>query len=166
MGVNLMARPIGWTVLIVLCLSVGTLRAQMQSESWPRTNPIRPSPSADQPDQPVNPQLPTLERREAPDPTRQYSPQAQSANQQQNLPLNQRQLQSQPPQGNPAPQPPPQPFTLTPQEEAQLDRVLTAWEQKGREIKTFDCSFVRWEYDRSEERRVGKECRSRWSPYH
>ena len=23
-----------------------------------------------------------------------------------------------------------------------------------------------YEYDRSEERRVGKECRSRWSPYH
>src|SRR5216683_8132717 len=23
-----------------------------------------------------------------------------------------------------------------------------------------------WGYDRSEERRVGKECRSRWSPYH
>ena len=23
-----------------------------------------------------------------------------------------------------------------------------------------------WEDDRSEERRVGKECRSRWSPYH
>ena len=23
-----------------------------------------------------------------------------------------------------------------------------------------------WERDRSEERRVGKECRSRWSPYH
>src|SRR3712207_9177905 len=23
-----------------------------------------------------------------------------------------------------------------------------------------------WETDRSEERRVGKECRSRWSPYH
>ena len=23
-----------------------------------------------------------------------------------------------------------------------------------------------WEYYRSEERRVGKECRSRWSPYH
>ena len=22
------------------------------------------------------------------------------------------------------------------------------------------------DYDRSEERRVGKECRSRWSPYH
>ena len=26
-------------------------------------------------------------------------------------------------------------------------------------------SGARWE-DRSEERRVGKECRSRWSPYH
>src|SRR2546430_9592032 len=24
----------------------------------------------------------------------------------------------------------------------------------------------RWFYERSEERRVGKECRSRWSPYH
>ena len=23
-----------------------------------------------------------------------------------------------------------------------------------------------WNYTRSEERRVGKECRSRWSPYH
>ena len=23
-----------------------------------------------------------------------------------------------------------------------------------------------WSYNRSEERRVGKECRSRWSPYH
>src|SRR3712207_9562413 len=26
--------------------------------------------------------------------------------------------------------------------------------------------FVRSDYARSEERRVGKECRSRWSPYH
>ena len=26
--------------------------------------------------------------------------------------------------------------------------------------------FSRDRYDRSEERRVGKECRSRWSPYH
>ena len=25
---------------------------------------------------------------------------------------------------------------------------------------------IRDAYDRSEERRVGKECRSRWSPYH
>ena len=27
-------------------------------------------------------------------------------------------------------------------------------------------TFFRWESSRSEERRVGKECRSRWSPYH
>src|SRR3712207_5485442 len=26
--------------------------------------------------------------------------------------------------------------------------------------------FMNWPYPRSEERRVGKECRSRWSPYH
>ena len=26
--------------------------------------------------------------------------------------------------------------------------------------------FLRFSYTRSEERRVGKECRSRWSPYH
>ena len=29
-----------------------------------------------------------------------------------------------------------------------------------------DCASVRAEFRRSEERRVGKECRSRWSPYH
>ena len=27
-------------------------------------------------------------------------------------------------------------------------------------------TFIQRRYDRSEERRVGKECRSRWSPYH
>src|ERR1035438_7078671 len=31
----------------------------------------------------------------------------------------------------------------------------------GHDIVEFSCSF-----NRSEERRVGKECRSRWSPYH
>ena len=38
---------------------------------------------------------------------------------------------------------------------------------------TFICQFVEEKaealdvaFDRSEERRVGKECRSRWSPYH
>src|SRR5258708_38204063 len=28
------------------------------------------------------------------------------------------------------------------------------------------CDVLTREWDRSEERRVGKECRSRWSPYH
>src|SRR3712207_9291563 len=31
---------------------------------------------------------------------------------------------------------------------------------------TFDTAIGAWERGRSEERRVGKECRSRWSPYH
>ena len=34
-------------------------------------------------------------------------------------------------------------------------------EYAGREI-----TLTRWTKSRSEERRVGKECRSRWSPYH
>ena len=32
--------------------------------------------------------------------------------------------------------------------------------------KTGLVEFVQGLVDRSEERRVGKECRSRWSPYH
>ena len=33
--------------------------------------------------------------------------------------------------------------------------------------KYIDCSSIQYiEVFRSEERRVGKECRSRWSPYH
>ncbi|MBU4270752.1 MAG: TIGR03009 domain-containing protein [Planctomycetes bacterium] len=72
------------------------------------------------PDQPVRPRLPTLERRAS------------------RLPAAQR----------PAPpQPPRPPFTLTPQQEAQVDRVLNLWEQRNRKIKTFDCRFKRWIYD-------------------
>src|SRR3712207_4175560 len=33
-------------------------------------------------------------------------------------------------------------------------------------LRRFRCPECRNEYERSEERRVGKECRSRWSPYH
>jgi len=39
---------------------------------------------------------------------------------------------------------------------AAADKTIKLWDAaSGRELKT-----------RSEERRVGKECRSRWSPYH
>ena len=41
-----------------------------------------------------------------------------------------------------------------------LNRVLT--EQHGQRIAVIENEFG----ERSEERRVGKECRSRWSPYH
>ena len=37
---------------------------------------------------------------------------------------------------------------------------------KGAEMKSLKDNKTNQEYLRSEERRVGKECRSRWSPYH
>jgi TIGR03009 family protein len=69
---------------------------------------------ANQPDQPVGPRNPTLERK---------------------LPLQQ------------PVQPPPAPFTLTPQEQAQVDAVLKKWEQMSKEIKTYECKFTLLEYD-------------------
>ena len=54
----------------------------------------------------------------------------------------------------------------------ELERVLVDWEQKTAKITKLRGKHERHEYDsvfqidRSEERRVGKECRSRWSPYH
>src|SRR5256885_3478300 len=42
----------------------------------------------------------------------------------------------------------------------------TSTEIKDAKIKDSDISFSVTREFRSEERRVGKECRSRWSPYH
>ena len=39
------------------------------------------------------------------------------------------------------------PFTLTPEQQAQLDQVLIAWEQHGARVKTFESKFTRWHYD-------------------
>jgi TIGR03009 family protein len=36
---------------------------------------------------------------------------------------------------------------LTPQQEADLNRVLVAWEQKSKEVNTFSCPFTQWQYD-------------------
>lgn len=86
-------------------------------------NPLRgqqPAGGAAGPDQSVRPQVPTLVPRV-------------------------RQVPAEQPLA--PPQPPPAPFTLTPQEEAQVDRVLNQWEQRNRDIKTFDCKFHRWIYD-------------------
>ena len=44
-------------------------------------------------------------------------------------------------------------------------RVYEELEKKGIHIVDATCPFVK-KIHRSEERRVGKECRSRWSPYH
>src|SRR5262252_1674968 len=47
---------------------------------------------------------------------------------------------------------------------------VDALDRKGKKIKItaegFFARVIQHEFDRSEERRVGKECRSRWSPYH
>jgi TIGR03009 family protein len=46
------------------------------------------------------------------------------------------------------PAPPPQnPFPLTPREEANLEWVLNAWQQRSTTVKTLECSFTRLEYD-------------------
>ncbi len=39
------------------------------------------------------------------------------------------------------------PFTLSPAEQAELDRVLANWEQVSQRINTFKCKFQRWQYN-------------------
>ena len=47
------------------------------------------------------------------------------------------------------------------------DGVVTIQGPKGSLSREFKSTFISLLQDgRSEERRVGKECRSRWSPYH
>ena len=47
--------------------------------------------------------------------------------------------------------------------DADCDRILQKAASHGMTVSGLLESFIG---DRSEERRVGKECRSRWSPYH
>lgn len=39
------------------------------------------------------------------------------------------------------------PFVLSPQQEAELNKLLNDWEAKGAQIKSFNCAFKRWEYN-------------------
>ena len=61
-------------------------------------------------------------------------------------------------------------IALVGRNQAKLDKV--AGDLKGAKVETFtadmtsESDVARLAEDRSEERRVGKECRSRWSPYH
>src|SRR6266480_5390393 len=50
--------------------------------------------------------------------------------------------------------------------EATVIRVEHANGGEGFAVALEDVSLAEGSSDRSEERRVGKECRSRWSPYH
>src|SRR5438552_18565811 len=49
-----------------------------------------------------------------------------------------------------------------------ISRIAHPFARKTHELvlQAQDLTLVRRTFDRSEERRVGKECRSRWSPYH
>ena len=39
------------------------------------------------------------------------------------------------------------PFTLSPQEQAQLDGILVQWQTRSQAVKNFQCKFTRWEFD-------------------
>ena len=52
---------------------------------------------------------------------------------------------------------------IQPSGELHLGNYLGAIKNWGARADEFDCFYF---MARSEERRVGKECRSRWSPYH
>ena len=49
---------------------------------------------------------------------------------------------------------------------ASPEQILTWSHGEVRKPETINYRTLKPEKDRSEERRVGKECRSRWSPYH
>ena len=53
-------------------------------------------------------------------------------------------------------------------EELKQDQLIQIWKRYSKLIITFIFLIIisLVFYQRSEERRVGKECRSRWSPYH
>ena len=42
------------------------------------------------------------------------------------------------------------------------DKIIKKMEESGESLESITTKYI----NRSEERRVGKECRSRWSPYH
>ena len=48
----------------------------------------------------------------------------------------------------------------------QYEKQGAAATRNGQYKKRGRCRNENWSVKRSEERRVGKECRSRWSPYH
>jgi TIGR03009 family protein len=89
----------------------------------PSSGNVQRAPS-NEPDQPIQPQLPTIERRDGQPGTQQPGVQRPA----------------QPPRLPPG-------FPLTQQEQAQVDQVLMAWEKRNLGVKTFDSRFKRWVYD-------------------
>jgi TIGR03009 family protein len=104
--------------LVFAIIGLALIAAPGLAQTQPMQGP-EPAAGASEPDQPVRPRVPVLVQRGAEPPAAQPTPQ----------------------------QPPPPPFTLTPEEQANVDRVLALWEQRNNKIKTFDCEFTRWIYD-------------------
>ena len=111
----------GLWALFVTAMAVGQNQTVEPNPAGPaRYQPAQAGAQPQQPDQPVVPQAPILQ----PGPQQQPAPAAQAGQ-----------------------QPPPPPFKLTKEEEAQLDAVLAAWQGHGARVKTFRASFIRYEYD-------------------
>ena len=140
-----------WAGLVWLTLSAAGFA--QDSETWGQPTTPRYGQSSPYPDQPIIPSDPTIQRRSpteqpggpSPPSSARLAP-AQAA----------RGFGPGDPRGQPigAPAPDPRqplqcPFNppLSPQEEANLDRVLLYWEQSSKSTKTFACEFERLEYD-------------------
>ncbi|MCE5267420.1 MAG: TIGR03009 domain-containing protein [Planctomycetaceae bacterium] len=121
-----------------------------------QTNPVRGPEGQDGgygPDQPIRQQVPRLLQR-PPEPPMEQRPGERPGGPQPGAqqPGPQQQPGMQPPNGQQqpgarqpaAPQQPPPPFTLTPEQQAEVDRVLKQWEDHNSTIKTFECDFKRW----------------------
>lgn len=145
---------------IGLLITAGLLLAGRiaEAQGWgdssrqPEQPPVYRTPQAVEPSQPVVPQDPRLERR-PPAPQGPWQGGVQGPVQ---GPMNPPPSGANPsyllrpgvPGPRPAQPPAPQvPFVLTPNEMAELDRVLAAWEQRNKEIRSFECKFTLWTYD-------------------
>jgi len=146
-----MRGNVGFGLWLVVTASTAALG---QNPSWQHSAYDRPGaqqppvqPSQAQPSQEPTPQqwpqpvVPVLQRRgeSAPPPTGGY-PQQPGV-------VTQGPMSQQPGTGAHAQQAPAPPFFLTPEQQAEVDRILTAWEKHTSGVRTFDCKFVRFQYD-------------------
>jgi TIGR03009 family protein len=119
-----MRRHIALVVCVLLLVASSALGQSVYQPAQPVAAPNQqPAQPAAQPDQPVVPQTPTLQ-----------PAQAQPQGAQQTQPQGSQQVAN-------------SPFTLSKEEEAQLDTALQAWQQHSDHVKNFRASFVRFDYD-------------------